>query len=258
MIGLSKHTIWLLIAAYLLCAATAAMAQDSATPKSQFLSHNPNGDGWVSGFLDDGGNFVAYNSTFKLDDDLVGWCYNGMPGIFGCAVVNFSDKVIEKYGVSWEPGLVTVGTGMGCKGVVIRWSAPSAGAMKVSGKVKSAVPSGGKTSIQLFLNGKMLDDDEIAGPDFSEKPSDTEEAPVTAQEPISSSHDTSSDVAVSKGNNLDWVFTRIGEIGGNHISVDLSVEASGPDGKISYNSSPKKSAAQLVASAALAKEVSNK
>ena len=131
MIGLPKHTIWLLFAACLFCAATAGMAQDSATPKSQFLSGNPNSNGWEVGFLDECGNLVAYNSTFDNGKGIAGWALNKAPGPEGAVTINYSDKPVEVYGMHWEPGQICVMSPLHGQGVVLRWTAPEAADVQI-------------------------------------------------------------------------------------------------------------------------------
>ncbi|MHB1456872.1 MAG: hypothetical protein ACYC0V_08170 [Armatimonadota bacterium] len=234
-------------------AAVALAATDSANAKADFLASNPNRE-WTFGFLDRDGKFIAYNTTFKVDDDTVGWCLDSMPGIFGDITMSFHDTLVEKFGIRWEPGQLCVNPGLDCQAVVVRWTAPTAGAIRVGGRLKSLTKGGRKTSISVLKNGTELTRNEIAGDGSEERSSDLIERQRSAAAPLPttdapSSADLSTDVTVSKGTTIDLIFAKESDLGGSHVGVDLTIEASGSGGKVSYNLNPKLPTIQQVADA---------
>ena len=235
------------------CFGGLALAQDVSEAKKDFLASNPN-SGWTFGFLDRDSNFVAYNTTFSIDENTVGWCRDGMPGLFGDVTINFSDGIVDKFGVAWEPGLLTVNPGMDCQAVVIRWSAPAAGKIKVSGNVKNLVRCGGKTTVSITKNGSVLDQSDVAGVGFSDMVSEEAGKELPNAEAIPSSADLLADITVSKGASVDFVFTKESELGASHVGTDLRISTNAAGTEMSYNLNPKFKTATKVA-AVPAKEV---
>ncbi|MHB9038618.1 MAG: hypothetical protein ACYC64_18360 [Armatimonadota bacterium] len=232
-----------------------AYGQDAARAKADFLASNPRG-GWTFGFLNKEGEFVAYNTTFKVDANTVGWCQDDMPGIFGDVTISFSDKPVDKFGIRWELGQLCVNPGLDCQAVVIRWTAPAAGSIRVGGRLKSVMKGGRKTSIRVLKNGTELTRNEIAGDGSKEMSPNLIDRPLTAVTALPttdapSSADLSTDVTVIKGATIDLIFAKESDLGSGYVGVDLTLEASGSGGKVSYNLNPKLPTIQQVAAAAV-------
>lgn len=246
----------LLVVLTCLCFTGSAFAQDAVQARADFLASNPN-NGWTFGCLDKDGNFIAYNTTFKVDENIVGWCLNGTPGILGDVTINFSENAIEKFGIKWEPGQICINPGFGCQGVVIRWSAPASGSLKISGKCKALIQAGGKTSVQISKNTSVFDRDEIAGEGFiepvKEMTADNTEVLSAATSNLPFSSELSGNITVVKGDNIDFVFTKESELG-SHVGIDLQITSATSSGTVSYNLNPSVFSASKVATAKLVKE----
>lgn len=102
--------------------------------KSQFLASNPNGD-WEYGFLDEDGDFIPYNTTFDDGQGIAGWCLNNTPGPEGDITINYTDKPIDRYGIHWEAGEVSIHTPAHGNGFVLQWTATDSATMSVETKL---------------------------------------------------------------------------------------------------------------------------
>jgi hypothetical protein len=232
-------TISLMLLVGCLCLSTLGSAQDLQKAKADFLASNPN-NGWTFGFLDKTGAFVAYNTTFKIDETTVGWCLDDMPGVFGDVTMCFSEKPLDKFGIQWETGQLCVNPGLDCQGVVIRWTAPGPATLNISGRLKGLARNGGKTGLRVSKDGATLASDVVAGDGFVDAPMEPPtKNSLSVASSVSSSADLNKSVSVSKGTVIDFIFAKDGERGGSHVGFDLNMQATGRDGgKVSYNPSP--------------------
>ncbi len=229
--------IFAVVLASCLCLSTLAAGEDLQKAKADFLAGNPNG-AWTFGILDRTGSFVAYNTTFKVNENTVGWCLDGIPGVFGDVTMCFDERPLDKFGISWETGRLCVNPGLDCQGVVVRWTAPGPATLRIDGSLKGVAKNGGKTSIRVSKDGSTLASNAVAGERFAEAVSNLPEELRPSVSAAASSADLSTSVVVTKGSTIDFVFARDSERGGGHVGFDLNLQATGPDGKVSYNPSP--------------------
>lgn len=146
----------MILCVYVLCVGTTAFAD----AKSDFLSSNPNAGGWEVGFLDDDGDFVAYNTTFDDGQGIAGWCINNCPGPKGDVTINYTDRPIDRYGVHWEPGEVCVHTPLRGGGVVVKWTASDSATMAVDTKFTTQA-YGVDAKVELWAGETKLLDEKV-------------------------------------------------------------------------------------------------
>ena len=232
MTRLFARVLLLSLAACLLSAASAAFAQDSAALKAEFLSGNPNSDGWEVGFLDDDGNFVAYNSTFDDGRGIAGWAYNSAPGPEGAITINYTDNPIDAYGVHWEPGQVCALSPLHGQGVVMRWTALESTDVQVDTDLTCQMLAA-SPKIEIKVDGKQLIAESIQSADNS-----VSTAGLSGKKP-NGPHKfiRSAKTAIKKGNKVDLIISPAGDGPTYHMSIFISINPVGSNGVASARTS---------------------
>ena len=205
--------------------------------KDDFLSSNPNSNGWSFGYLDENGVFVLYNTPFFVSENVAGWCADDCPGLWGDVTINFSNEAFDKFGVSWNSSQLVVNPSLNGREVVVRFESPTSANAKVIGKLSEATSSDGKTTMRVEKNGALLLEQKSSGRMVSKETSAPENGKALNNEAVSDSAiiDISSTTLLSKGSTIDFIFTR-DSLSSGHVSLDLSIDLGGE----SYSFNPKK------------------
>ena len=66
--------------------------------RDSFCASNPN-NGWEYGYVDKGGGFIPYNTTFDDGKGIAGWAYDYSPGPLGDVTINYTDQPIRSIGI---------------------------------------------------------------------------------------------------------------------------------------------------------------
>lgn len=152
--------------------------------------------------------------------------------------MSFGDQPVDKLGIRWETGQLCVNPGLECQGVVIRWVAPGPATVLINGKLNGVVKRGGKTTIRVCKDGNTLASSTVAGEGFVDAPIETPQGPPPAIAAIATSAELSTSISVNTGSVIDFIFAKGGELSGSHVGVDLTLQATGPGGAVSYSPSP--------------------
>lgn len=200
-----------------------AWSQTWGESRVQFVAANPNGD-WTFGFINEEGTFVPFNTTFKVGESVAGWCLDSCPGILGHVTVNFSPQAVEDFGVRWEPCQLCVSPWIQGKGVVIRWTSPSATSVRIEATASGRSVIGGKAALRVLRDKSQIFNNSIDG--FAGRGQDHEGR--RGQQPETS---CAVETTVTKGSTVDFVVAKPEEECAVpiHLSVDLAIIATGSE-----------------------------
>lgn len=219
----SISVLLLLLFCLVIFAMTAVVAQaqvQSWDNRIEFsVENNPN-NAWTYGYLDKEGNFTEYNSSFSLGDGIVGWAMNDDPDSSGNITVNTSSKMVEKFGIVWEPNQMCLHPGLfGCK-AVLRWTSPVSGSVSINISVAGKSKHGAPANIEIKHKSESVANGAVKG--FAG--SGTSKCGRFGDMPEISFSPTFS---VNKGDTVDIVVsgTKTGVTG--HIAVNAVISAGG-------------------------------
>lgn len=193
--------------------------------RAAFLASNPS-NGWEYGFVNEDGDFVAYNSTFDDGNGIAGWCLDKCPGPLGAISINYSDHPIDEYGTHWEPGQICVLPPMNGLSAVIRWHSPGDATVKVDVTL-TAENLTATAGMELSSDGQTLAEGQVG--DVANDTNNAHSASVpSSQSTLSDEISRSVVTSVDGGNTIDLVIKSGDEDCPGHIGAAIFISPAGP------------------------------